>query len=244
MGGLPVAVNKNLNQQQPNQLPVAGTGDNGILGGVKVDGTTVTIDAEGVISSTGGGGGTVTGSGTAGFVPIWDTATDLTDSVIDDGVTEAGQLTITKTNTGGGIDLIAGTGGVNLIAAGPPAPENAGIELDSDADVFISGNETAFANLGIVGALAFGGPDNSGANSDNCGTLTLVAGTASYDFQFGRSGGGPGYDFVPVVIVQDQNFANQIHTVLTVTNTGFTIENATGTTDTYNYICFPRDLNT
>jgi hypothetical protein len=56
MGGLPVAVNKNLNQQQPNQLPVAGTGDNGILGGVKVDGITVTIDAEGVISSTGGGG--------------------------------------------------------------------------------------------------------------------------------------------------------------------------------------------
>lgn len=35
-------------------LPVAGVGDNGILGGVKVDGETISIDSNGVISAEAG----------------------------------------------------------------------------------------------------------------------------------------------------------------------------------------------
>jgi phage FluMu protein gp41 len=38
------------------RLPIAGSGAGGILGGVKVDGTTITINASGIITSVGGGG--------------------------------------------------------------------------------------------------------------------------------------------------------------------------------------------
>jgi hypothetical protein len=75
-------------------------------------------------------------------------------------------------------------------------------------------------------------------NQDNRGKLTLVAGTKSYTFTQGNGTAGI-WTTAPVCQVQDQTFANQATTVLTVSTSTLTIANAVGTTDTYTYLCWP-----
>jgi hypothetical protein len=75
-------------------------------------------------------------------------------------------------------------------------------------------------------------------NQDNRGSLTLVAGTKSYTFTQGNGVAGV-WTTAPICQVQDQVFANQGNTTLTVTASTLTIANATNTTDTYTYLCWP-----
>jgi hypothetical protein len=91
MAAFPVPINNNLNKAT-NQLPIAGVEPIGPLGGVTVDGSSITVDpVTGVISST-AGGGNLSGSLTTGYIPKALTTDSLGDSPLDVGITEEGWI--------------------------------------------------------------------------------------------------------------------------------------------------------
>jgi hypothetical protein len=87
--------------------------------------------------------------------------------------------------------------------------------------------------LRVAGALSDATATTT--NTDNRGRLTLTAGTVSYTFTAGPTSGA--WTTAPICQAQDQTFANQIHTTLTVSGSTLTIANSVGTTDTYTYHC-------
>lgn len=83
-------------------------GTDGVIQSI-VAGTNVTVDASDpanpIVSATGGGGG-LTGSGTAGTLPIWVSSTELGDSFLQKG-TQATSLQTSNANTASGASSIA-----------------------------------------------------------------------------------------------------------------------------------------
>lgn len=115
-GGNWVELANNSDIPAAYSLPTAtvGTSTTGTLGGVKVDGSTITI-TDGVISATGGGGGssnsfaTIAVSGQSDVVA--DSSTDTLTLVAGSGITlttnaTSDSITITSTGGGGGISNV------------------------------------------------------------------------------------------------------------------------------------------
>jgi hypothetical protein len=105
-----------------------------------------------VWATQGSGSGTVTGTGTVGFIPKWNGTTSLTNSLCDEGVTTANQLTCTDTagaqfvrdQTGSSPPVVtAGTGG-SFICADGNAPSVAasagGVSCNSDGTTHVFNN--------------------------------------------------------------------------------------------------------
>lgn len=96
MPGLPVARNNNLDRDNA-QLPIASNTPVGALGGIKADGSTITVNqTTGVASASGSGGGNLSGTLTTGKLPVATAAHTLGDSHIDDGLTTADTLTASE----------------------------------------------------------------------------------------------------------------------------------------------------
>lgn len=86
-------------------LPTAGVGSGGTLGGVKVDGSSITINGSGVISSS-GGGGSFSGGTVAGATQFTDTTQST--STTTGAVTIAGGLGVSKSvNVAGTMTALA-----------------------------------------------------------------------------------------------------------------------------------------
>jgi hypothetical protein len=102
---------------------------------------------------------------------------------------------------------------------------------------------------GEVRVPVVSGPPN--ANSDNRGSLTLVAGTVTRNFTGGQhscSGGSPYFactgewDYPPTCYVWDATskaHGQAATSSYTVTTVSLTINDSVGTTDTYGYLCMP-----
>ena len=77
--------------------------------GVDTDGTVLYISAgDGWQPLGGGGGGAVSGSGTVGYVPKLATTTSVANSAIDDSITTAATVTVSKAfNVTGNTELKA-----------------------------------------------------------------------------------------------------------------------------------------
>lgn len=139
-------------------LPKAGVSLEGILGGVRVDGSTIVIDGNGVITAVGGGGG---GSGTVTSVGVSGGTTGLT--VSGSPITTSGTMTL------GGVLAVAhgGTGSNtaqgSFAALAPSQTGNAGRLLTTD------GTTASWTSLSITNELyvSKGGND---ATAD--GTIT------------------------------------------------------------------------
>ena len=139
-------------------LPTAGEGSGGTLGGVRVDGSTIVIDGNGIITAVGGGGG---GSGTVTSVGVSGGTTGLT--VSGSPITTSGTMTL------GGVLAVAhgGTGSNtaqgSFAALAPSQTGNAGRLLTTD------GTTASWTSLGITNELyvSKGGND---ATAD--GTIT------------------------------------------------------------------------
>jgi hypothetical protein len=88
----------------------------------------------------------------------------------------------------------------------------------------------------VAGAISNGIATTT--NTDERGTLTLVAGTASYTFHQGPGTSGV-WTTAPICQIQDtSSFAHQANTsTFTVTTSTLTIGNTTNTTDVYTYSC-------
>jgi hypothetical protein len=122
-------------------------------------GTIYTCDNGTWAAQGGGGGGNLSGTLTAGFVPIATGVNTLGDSTIDDGVTASGTLTIQTTDENG-IVIAANTGGLKLSNSNDEDPRvadgainlfaGAGLQLVNDPTANKS-NGLSISNLGIAG---------------------------------------------------------------------------------------------
>lgn len=153
MPGLPVAVNKNLNNAT-NQLPIAGdTGISGALGGIKADGTSILVDEITGVASAAGGPGAISGTLTPGVLPVASAPHVLGDSPIDFGVTTPQRLTVIK-----GVDL--------FITEIDPAPFD-GINININYDPVASDSGTSFAES-ISAILNINGDNGTGISAATC----------------------------------------------------------------------------
>jgi hypothetical protein len=161
---------------QSANLPKASTSN---LGAVRVDGTTVTIDADGIISSTGGGGGAGSGTvntGTAGNLTYYASSTTAVSPLTALNWT-AGTSTLSLTGTFSATTLSGSLAASNLtgtIAAArlPIATTSAvgGVKVDGT---------TVTITDGVISAVGAGGGGSGTVTSISAGTgLTSSTGGA------------------------------------------------------------------
>jgi hypothetical protein len=104
-----------------------------------------------------GGGGSVTGSGTTGHVPVWTDSTVLGDSHIDDGVTVAGSLTASESLIGIGAGWFTNTLGSQIQAQFPFSTGLSSVNVADAGQAYVSAWATAGASpTASYGAVEFG----------------------------------------------------------------------------------------
>ena len=111
-----------------------------------------TIDEDGLLTVSGGGG--ITGTGTAGYVPIFDTANSVTDSTIDNNVTSPNTLTI-KCAPGDSIVISSDTSsqmfGTNASSMGClNGPAGSEIQLSNNGDGGITITDNGIGGITLV----------------------------------------------------------------------------------------------
>lgn len=137
-------------------LPIAGTGSGGTLGGVKVDGSSITINSSGVISATGGGGtGGYTlptaSSSTLGGIKVGSGLQIAVDGTLSTSGTGGGTYTLpiaTTSTLGGvkqgtGVTINSSTGVLSIAAATSSTlggvKQGTGVTIASDGTISVSG---------------------------------------------------------------------------------------------------------
>lgn len=133
----------------PYSLPTASTV---VLGGVKVDGTTVTINGSGVISATGGSSLTLTTTGTSGVATYSAGTLNIPDYTYTLPTAAAGTLGGVKVGTGLSID---GSGVLSATATGTiggstGATDNAVLRADGTGGSTVQASSVAISDTGVV----------------------------------------------------------------------------------------------
>jgi len=173
-------------------LPIASTS---ILGGVKVDGTTITINGSGVISSTGGGSGTVTtisvtaNNGITQSVSNPTTTPNITlglgnitpTSVSTGTVTLTGTLALKNGSNANILNLQAGVTASTITFTLPTADGTVGQTLITDGS-----QNWSFGTLSVAGG-GTGAMTLTGLVKGN-GTSAFTSATAGTDYSAGTSG--------------------------------------------------------
>ena len=146
------------------------------LGGVKVDGSTITIDANGVISASGGGGGTTYTAGdgidiTNDEISIKKASTSQLGGVKVDGTTITADANGVISAQGGGSSYTAGTGiditGGEISVKKASTSQLGGVKVDGTTI-------TADAN-GVISAAGGGGgtPSYAVGTAEKTGEITI-----------------------------------------------------------------------
>lgn len=94
----------------------------------------------GVATQIGSGSGTIGGSGTANFIPLWGATTTLANSHWDDGITTVGTLTASEPvqiqASGNGVSLLQGSSCTPTSSYDILCPTSTGLQLSNNNNAF------------------------------------------------------------------------------------------------------------
>ena len=209
-------------------LPTATTS---VLGGVKVDGTTITINGSGVISSSGGGGSlgwlgttqTTASSGGTNSLTGVNTFTGATSgNIVMSTATVSGSGTQTSTNT----TLATGNATGGLGAGGTVTSGNLTIKTgDATSDLTGTGGVSNPGNIYIYTGAPVYDSENGGANSGKVYVGTSTTGEVLIGNPNGTLGGASTVSIIPIgssLIDKTVSIANDGKTATITLGTGST----------------------